>query len=427
MKDRKKIWIGGFALFSMFFGAGNLLFPPVLGRDMGTGYLVSALGFSATAVGLVMLGVIATIKVGGSIENLGGSLGQGFSKFFGTMVLLAIGPGLAIPRNAATTYEVIQGTIFKGLSPVIASIIFFALVLFFTIKPQKVVSNIGKILTPSLLILLAIIIFRAVTSPMGTPVDKNVVGIFGKSFEEGYQTMDALAALVFTKVIIDGFRYLGIEEEKEILSFTKYSAVISGIGLAIIYFGLEYMGSTLSGLGFDDMGRVELLIYSTDTILGKIGGIILSLAMALACLTTAIGLTATVGDFFSGLFKNKNLYVTIVIISSAISTFFAISGVDKIVVFSVPVLVSLYPVAITLIVLNVLGGEFIKRPIMLGSVLGSFIPSIKVITELLGYPVDLLAPIANVLPDGFTSFVWIIPVIILGAVFHIFKIGSKSK
>lgn len=406
-KKNNIVLVAGLALFSMFFGAGNLIFPPTLGRTVGSNYISSTLGFTITAVGIVMLGVIATTKAGGSIENIAGKLGDRFSLLFGTLILLAIGPGLATPRTAATTYEVIQGSIAPGLSPVVSSIVFFAIVLFFVLNPTSMIDRLGKFLTPALLILLALIIIKGFITPLGTPAQIEMKNVFGMSFEEGYQTMDALAALVFTSVIIKGFELKGIQEKKPLIDLTIKAGIFASVALCLVYGGLLYIGATTSNLDLGEIGRVPLLIYIAENLLGETGKLAMSAAMALACLTTAIGLTSTVGSFFSNASKGKISYRTVVVLSTIFSTYFAVRGVDSIVKISVPILLALYPVSIVLIFLNLFPNVFKKKSIYVGAVTGALIPTlIKIITN-----------IEKLFPESFASFLWIIPVVILATIF----------
>lgn len=416
MKRNKEILVSGFALFSMFFGAGNLIFPPTLGLQMGSAWVPATLGFLATAVGIVMLSVIATAKTGGFVYDIGKKLGKPFAVIFGTLVVLSIGPGLAMPRTAATTFEVLEGSVLPGLSPVLTSVIFFGLVLFFALSPGTIIDRLGKFLTPALLVTLLIIIFKAIFSPLGVPADMGETGVFGRSFEEGYQTMDAIAAMVFTSVVIDGYRLKGIEKGPRLIRHTTYSAIIAAIGLSIIYGGLLYMGATASGLGLGEMGRVELLIYSSRELLGTAGMIFMSLAMGLACLTTAIGLTTTVGTYFESLSKGKVSYRTVVIISAVFSAYFAVRGVDDIVTISVPILSALYPVSIVLIFMNLFTERFQKSSTQIGAVLGAFLPTLSLIlSKFTG--TDFMADFASRFPVSLQSFAWVIPVVILGIIF----------
>ena len=413
MKNKKLVIVSGFALFSMFFGAGNLMFPPTLGALVGSDYLVSMLGFVLTAVGLVMLGVVATTKAGGNLEDISGKLGNKIGFLYGSLVLISIGPGLAIPRTAATTHELIAAGIFPELNPVLSSIIFFGLVLLFVLRPSSVVNNIGKYLTPALLTLLVIIIVKGIFSPISEPILTNYERPFTNSFLEGYQTMDTLAALAFTSLIIKGFRISGLDNEKDILSLTIKAGLIATIGLCLVYCGLLYLGATTSSIDLGDISRIERLVFIAKSILGNIGVYAMALVMALACLTTAIGLTSTFSDFFERLTNGKAPYKAWVIMSTVFSGIMAINGVERIIEFSVPVLSAMYPVTIVLIFLNIFGDKFAKVPTYVGAVLGALLPTIFSFLAFLGLNLSFVDDFYDLFPETLQAFVWIIPSVIL--------------
>ena len=413
MKNKKLVIVSGFALFSMFFGAGNLMFPPTLGALVGSDYLVSMLGFVLTAVGLVMLGVVATTKAGGNLEDISGKLGNKIGFLYGSLVLISIGPGLAIPRTAATTHELIAAGIFPELNPVLSSIIFFGLVLLFVLRPSSVVNNIGKYLTPALLTLLVIIIVKGIFSPISEPILTNYERPFTNSFLEGYQTMDTLAALAFTSLIIKGFRISGLDNEKDILSLTIKAGLIATIGLCLVYCGLLYLGATTSSIDLGDISRIERLVFIAKSILGNIGVYAMALVMALACLTTAIGLTSTFSDFFERLTNGKVPYKAWVIMSTVFSGIMAINGVERIIEFSVPVLSAMYPVTIVLIFLNIFGDKFAKVPTYVGAVLGALLPTIFSFLAFLGLNLSFVDDFYDLFPETLQAFVWIIPSVIL--------------
>ena len=356
MKNKKLIFVSGFALFSMFFGAGNLIFPPFLGNKVGDQYLIATLGFLLSAVGLVFLGLLAATKSGGTIEKIGNTISPRFSLIFSTIIMLAIGPGLAIPRTAATTVEIIQKGFFKGANSVLLTVIFFICVYLFVRKPSSIIDNLGKILTPLLIATLVVIIFKGIISPVATPANTYQIQVFQSSFEEGYQTMDALASLVFAIVVTKGFMENGITDDKTIKEYTIKSSIIAAIGLCFVYGGLIYIGAATSKFNLGNVDRVDLLLYICYQHLGILGKVLICIAMALACLTTAIGLTTTVGQFFSDMLIDKTngviSYDVIIIISTVFSAFFAVVGVEKILKISAPFLTAIYPVARVLIFVN---------------------------------------------------------------------------
>ena len=418
MKENKQVLISGFALFSMFFGSGNLIFPPTLGIQAGRAWWISALGFLLTGVGFVMLGVLATTKVGGNISGIGSKVGKKFAKIFSFLIILCIGPGLAIPRTAATTSEVLQASILPSVPTIVVNGIFFLLVIYFCLSENKVIDILGKYLTPVLLITLSTIIIRAIISPLGQPVDLNVHGVFGSSFKQGYQTMDCLAALMFTSIVMEGFQNLGYEG-KPLLSFTKKAAIIAAIGLSFIYGGFIYLGSTISSFGWENLSKVELLVKSTNAMLGVWGMVLLSIAIALACLTTAIGLIVTCGNYFEELTNRKVPYKVWVILLCVISFALSLGGVEYIIKVSGPILDALYPVAIILI-LGVLLDRFIsKRATYIGLVVGALVPTLSKGLALLIH-VDYYGNLQKIFPENVGAFLWLAFAIVFGLVFSFF-------
>ena len=189
MSKRKIIIVSGLALFAMFVGAGNPIFPPQLGAEAGSAYLPATLGFLSTGIGLVFMGVVATTRAGGNIMDLGHHLGKVPISLFSVLAMLAIGPGLAIPRTAATTYEFLKGSLIPAFPAWLSSAIFFSIVLFFVFRPSRVVDLIGNFLTPGLIFVLAIIIIKGLITPLGEIIPTGMEAVFSTSFEKGYQTI----------------------------------------------------------------------------------------------------------------------------------------------------------------------------------------------------------------------------------------------
>lgn len=352
MKNKKKdIIILGLALFAMFFGAGNLIFPPYLGLGAGSSWIFCGIGFFLTAIGMPLLGIIAAAKSNGDIQTLCNKIHPTFSKYFTIIIVLALGPFLAIPRTGATTFEMGTSLLFPNISPFFSSIIFFLITLFLTIKPSKIIDNIGKILTPSLLIIVSLIIYKGVISPLGIThsIMSNPVK---KGFTEGYQTMDALASLLLGGVLISSIKSKGYKEGPECISITSTAGMLAALGLLLVYGGLMYLGSTCNDLYDINIPKTLLLINITHGLLGSIGKVLLGIMVSLACLTTSVGLTATVGKIFSSMSKDKIKYEQIVIVTCIFSMIMSNFGVEKIVKISIPLLVLLYPIAIVLILSN---------------------------------------------------------------------------
>jgi len=358
-KKTKDIFIIGFALFAMFFGAGNLIFPPALGQKAGKELIGAIIGFLLTGVGLPLMGIMAVSKFGGNLELLASKANKKFATLLSIVVILSLGPLLAIPRTSATTYEMAIVPFFPNMSSLVFSAIYFSIVLFFVLKSSSIIDSIGKILTPVLLLTLLSIIAKGILSPQGPVVDTGLGVSFASGFGEGYQTMDALGATVIGSIIVASIKAKGYTDSKEVSKLTIQAGVVAAAGLAIVYGGLAYLGATAGNLSMD-LSRPDLIISITDGLLGTFGKVLLGISVGMACLTTSIGLTATAGEYFSNLSKGRVSFQTVSIITALISMVISNAGVDKITSLAVPLLVVVYPIIIVLVVLALLD-QFIKN------------------------------------------------------------------
>lgn len=363
MRKYKDILFTGFALFAMLFGAGNLIFPPMLGYQLGADWKMASLGFIVTGVGFPLLGLIAAVYTGKELNDFAARVSPLFSKVYVMTLILTIGFFLAMPRTGATAYEMTLQSM--GYRQVQYRYLFLALYFFvtwlFSLKANKVVERIGSILTPCLLLILAIIIYRGVTSPyIAVSLFSTSPPAFSKGFVEGYQTMDTLATIVYSAVIMKSIRYGREMSEGEERAFLWKSSLIAILLLALVYGYLSYIGASFTGVFTRGtiVGNTELLVQIVKTLLGEQGTILLGLAVAGACLTTAIGLVATVGDYFSEILPYS--YKSIVSLTCIAGFIFANFGVQTIIRFAIPVLMILYPISMVLIFLN-LTKNYIKN------------------------------------------------------------------
>ena len=337
----------GFALFAMLFGAGNLIFPPMLGYDLGNNWGIAVFAFILTAVGFPLIAIIASANAGKKLDDFSNKVSPLFARLYGIALILSIGPLLALPRTGATAYEVtfFHAGFTSQTMKYVYLIIYFLLALMFSLKSSKVVDRIGKILTPILLIVLFIILAKGVFFNDQEVATKVFELPFKKGFIEGYQTMDALAGIVFSTVILNAVNNGKELTKKQEFSFLLKVGLIAAVGLAIVYTGLSYIGATFGSYELiAGAEKTDLLVKLSITLLGKIGYLILAICVAGACLTTSIGLIVTVSEYFSGFLKIS--YEKLVIITTAIGFIFAILGVNQIIKISVPILVLLYPISI---------------------------------------------------------------------------------
>ena len=414
-KSTKESIVIGFALFSMFFGAGNLIFPGFLGNSLGSDFLLGTIGFVVTGVGLPLLAIVACSKGDGTFESIGNRIDRKFILIFTTILFLAIGPLMAVPRTAATTFELSVNPFLPNVPAIVAITVYFAINLFFVLKKSAIVDTIGKFLTPALLILLIVLIVKGMVSPIGEIISTNASSVLSSSLIEGYQTMDALGALLFASIVTTSLKDKGYKG-KEMPKMIFKSSLVAAIGLAFVYGGLMYIGAQTSGLVSQEIGKTGLLLLISESVLGKVGPAIIGLAMGLACLSTSIGLVSVGASFFEEISKGKLSYNLNAIVITIISLGVATLGVDKIVALSGPVLNLLYPVSITIIVTTLMS-KYLKnmKAVRLG-----------IYTSLI-FSLLLLIPGLNLsfLPLADLGFGWVIPTI-LSIVIGLFIFKEKE-
>lgn len=405
---KKKITLS-FVLFSLFFGAGNLIFPPFLGQNAGKNGILATIGFLLTAVILPVLGVIVVSKFNG-LDKLARKINKYFGLIYTLLIYLSIGPGLGIPRAASVPFEMAikpylndQNNAFIYM--IIYSFIFFLIALWLVLKPSKLINRIGHVLTPLLLVLLFIFFISYLfLGKINVALPKNGYEInpFLKGFNEGYNTMDAIAALNFGLVLSTLLKNYGIEKEKELMKHTISSGIISGIILSVIYLMLSFIGIASSGAYNTNNGAETLRLIVYD-LFGESGAILLALIFTLACLTTCVGLINSISLYLSSLFK-KISYKYFTIIITFISFLISNLTLDYILKISVPILNIIYPTSILLILLG-LYDKFIKNnkfiyPLVIYSSL--FISFIFVLN------IDFLNNIFNYLPLYKEGYGWVL-------------------
>jgi branched-chain amino acid:cation transporter, LIVCS family len=359
--SNKELIAIGLMLFALFFGAGNLIFPPALGQAAGTNVWPAIIGFLLTGVGLPLLGVLA-IGLSGhdDVQSLGNKINPTFSLVFTVLLYLTIGPFFAIPRTATVSFEVgvlpFIGELPSGFNYylLIFTVIYFAVVLWLSLNPTKIVDRVGKILTPILLIAIFALLIKTFINPLDSsmdPTEAYASGAFFKGFQEGYLTMDTLASFVFGIIVINAIKDKGLVKKGQIASATVKAGLIAAAVLSIIYLGLAYLGATTNhGAGVANNGGT-ILSFAANAQFGSFGKVILGLAIAFACLTTSIGLVTACASYFNKIMPRYS-YKTLAVVFSIFSAVVANFGLSQLITFSVPVLVILYPIAMVLIFLT---------------------------------------------------------------------------
>ncbi|WP_314354279.1 branched-chain amino acid transport system II carrier protein [uncultured Granulicatella sp.] len=435
--SRKKITdiiICGFALFAIFFGAGNLIFPPYLGVISGNNWGIANIAFLLSDPLLPILGVIVTALLGGQATDLGKRVSKHFSIIIGAISIILIGPLFAVPRTGATTHEIFVQSFVPTAPQWITSLIFFGLTLYIAIHSHTVIDAIGKYLTPILLFILLLVFIGAVIQPNAGFQATTSVGLFSQSFKEGYQTMDALGAALMAGVVISDLTRRGYTEKKEQHQMMFGVGIVSFILLALVYSSLTYAGATVSTVYDSTVQRPALLISLIEQLLGSFGKVAMGIAVSFACLTTSVGLITTCGHYFSTLTNGKLEYKKIVVVSVVISFLLSLLGVDALLQLAVPVLSAIYPMVIALIFLSIFDRYIVYNWTYTGAVVGAFfiggIQAIHLFSQMQGGNfLSGLAAWTNTLPLHQFGFEWLVPAIIGSVVFTVISkltgVGSK--
>lgn len=356
--SRKNMVLVSFMLFSLFFGAGNLIFPPFLGQSAGAHTLTAMIGFLITAVVLPVLGVVGVARFDG-LDRLGQQVGKHFGLVFTVLIYLSIGPGLGIPRAASVPFEMAFAPYLpegsnSALWMALYSLAFFLVALWLCLTPSKLVSRIGHVLTPALLILLVFLfvsfLFRGEVS-IAPAQEAYAAAPFLKGFAEGYNTMDTIAALNFGLVIATTLGSFGLHEKKDVMRHTVLAGVFAGVILALVYAMLCYMGMCSSGVYALPENGAQTLRAIVYQIFGAPGAVLLAAIFTLACLTTCVGLINSISQYFSTLFRRLS-YRQWVFVITGFSFLVCNLGLNTILSISVPVLNAIYPVSIVLILLG---------------------------------------------------------------------------
>ena len=368
LRFRQKLLVAG-TLFGMFFGAGNLIFPVHLGQLAGSSVLPAVIGFILTAVGIPILGVAAIGNThSDGLQMLSTRVGTGYGYVFTCLLYLTIGPCFAIPRCATTSFT-------TGIAPMLGdgipefaalfvfSLVFFLVVLVLSLRPQGITVWIGKVINPIFLAFLAILVFSALRTPGAAvssvqPAAAYETNALFSALIEGYGTMDAIAGLAFGIVVIDIIRGMGVQEDGAIARDVLSSGVLAGILMTVIYVATILIGAQSRGLfETSDNGGIALAQISGHY-LGSAGSIVLALTITFACLKTSIGLVTSCADAFARMFPKGFSYKTWAVIFTAFSFCISNFGLSRLITYSLPVLMFLYPLSITLILLALCGSLF---------------------------------------------------------------------
>tara|TARA_R110002073_G_scaffold123234_2_gene266885 strand:+ start:70926 stop:72212 length:1287 start_codon:yes stop_codon:yes gene_type:complete len=425
MNKNKEIWMSGFALFSLFFGAGNLILPPFLGANSGDQWVWVVFGFVITAVIIPILGILAHAKVQGTLYDLGKKVSPWFSSLFCFLIYL-IAITLPAPRTASVTHEMAIQPFF-GTSSLLTSSIYFLLTFIFVVNRSKILSLIGKFLTPIIVLILLTIISLALFSSSGMMVENTYEVPFVSGILEGYQTFDAIGGVVVGAVIIISLNLRGhtsYSAKKELI--TK-SGLIAGGGLLLIYGGLISSGAILSSTFGENATRTEILTSLSTQTLGNIGTSFLSVLVALACFTTGVGIITGAADYVKGLFKDsQQAYFITAFLSCVLGVLIGQFDVHYIINVAIPALMFIYPITIILILLNVMPNKLANPIVFKGVVIITFLFSIPDFLGSLKLG-GILEPVVKWIPLSSQSLGWVLPALMTFVLLNLKNVINKTQ
>ncbi|WP_320127525.1 branched-chain amino acid transport system II carrier protein [uncultured Sphaerochaeta sp.] len=361
----------GSLLFGLFFGAGNLIFPVHMGQEAGSSVFIATLGFLITAIGLPFLGVVAIgVSQSSGLFELSSRVHAIYGYGMTLLLYLTIGPFFALPRTCTVSYEIGFSPVipesYRTLGLLIFTLLFFLAALFFSLRPSHILDWVGKILNPLFLLFLAFLVIASFVHPMGIASGAEVQSSytttpFFKGFLEGYNTMDALASLAFGIIVVQALKNLGVTSSRGLALGTIKAGAVSIVLMGCIYACLAYIGSTsLAQFSLSSNGGIALSQVA-KYYFGSWGSLLLALIVTFACLKTAIGLITACAETFKTIFPKLLGYKGYVIIFTVVSALIANVGLTEIISLSIPVLMFLYPLAISLIILGLLSPLFHNR------------------------------------------------------------------
>ena len=400
----RQFFVSGFALFAMFFGAGNLIFPPYLGKTGGQDWVLGFLCFFLVEA-LSCVGIYATIHGGGSTQSMDKSIGAKPGVILNTAAILCTGVFIAPPRTAATTYEMGIRPLFDGIGLLPFSILFFAIVVVLTIHPSRVVEIIGKFLTPALIVGILILIVVGIVNPIGEIAPSTSSNIVQDGVLAGYQAMDILSVAGFAIIIQNSMVQSGWKTWEEQRPQVAGSAGVAALLLAVVYGGLTYLGASTGSAFGNGLDQAALIVAITQELLGQAGVVILAVVVALACLTTAIGLFGATASYFERMTRGHLPYRAGILILAVIGCAICNLGLSAIIALGSPVLSVICPPFMTTVVLLAFQ-SWISRPgLYKGAALGATLAALVLTVQQYLHVI----PVVEQLPFFDYGFGWLLP------------------
>ncbi|HFI0666062.1 TPA: branched-chain amino acid transport system II carrier protein [Streptococcus suis] len=421
----KKGALTGLLLFGMFFGAGNLIFPPALGVLSGENFWPAILGFVVSGVGIAVIAlIVGTLNPKGYVHEISRKISPAFATGYLVALYLAIGPFFAIPRTATTSFEI-------GIAPLLGdgnpslwlfgfTALYFVAAYLIALKPSQILNSIGRILTPVFAILIVILVVLGIakygsTSPLPAAEAYSVGQAFGTGFIEGYNTLDALAAVAFSVVAVNTLKQLGFSSKKEYVSTIWSVGLVVALAFSALYVGLAFLGNHFpvpaDVLVSDTNKGVYILSQATQAIFGPSAQIFLAAMVIVTCFTTTAGLIVSSGEFFAERFPRFS-YKVYATVFTLIGFGIANLGLNNIITFSVPVLLVLYPITICIVLITIVN-KFVplsKPGMQLTVGVVTVLSLVEVLAGQFGW--SGISNLIGALPFAGQSLSWLMPAVV---------------
>lgn len=427
----KDIFALGFMTFALFVGAGNIIFPPMIGLQFRAHVWSAAFGFLLTAVSLPVMTVIALARVRGGIDVLSAPIGRSASLLFSVLCYLAVGPFFAIPRTATVSFELgiapLTGS--GSLSQIIYSLVYFMLVISISFYPRRLLDSVGYVLAPLKILALGVLGIATLVWPASKPIlytNSYHAMAFSYGFVNGYLTMDTFGALVFGIVIVNAARARGVKDANLLTRYTVQAGLIAGVGLTLVYLSLFKLGADSAALvPYATNGAVILCAYVQHTF-GGLGSLFLAVLICIACMVTAVGLTCACANFFVQYLPVS--YKTLVFILSLFAMMVSNLGLSCLIKIFTPLLTAIYPPCIVLVILSfTINWWKNKRRIfvlgMLVSLLFGMLDAVQASSLKYFLPIWI-----NHLPLSNCGIVWLFPTLLILTLVAIYdQLCTRSK
>lgn len=412
--DKKRFFdiaIIGLALFAMYFGAGNLIFPPYLGTNAGNDWLAGFLAFFVADMGLALVAIYSMIRSEKiAVQELTGVLGKIPSIIVNSAIFLCFAL-FAAPRTAATAFEMGLSPLFPGLNTWVFGLVYFALVLLFSFRKGKVIDIIGKYLTPIMVICILGLLAVSFFNPIGVIDAPAKINVVKEGIISGYQTMDVLFSTTIILLIITTAQEKGYTKENGMLGMVLKAGIFAAVVLFIVYGGLAYLGATTSGGGYEEYNQAGLVVAIVQQLVGNSGIIILAVIVAFACMTSAIGQISVGAAYFADLSNGKVQYKHLVILFVVLAFVISNIGLSAILNVASPVLTLVYPVVFVTVVCNFFYKQIRNDNVYKGAAILAFLAVLAEVASGYGVPAGFVMN----LPFASYGLEWIVPAII-GAV-----------